>query len=228
MRSVQAESAGSCSEIRLLLADDHNLLRESLGHLLEQQRDMRIVGQASNADEAVTLAASTHPDVVIMDIDMPGRLCFDAAAEILRAGLVKLLFLSAFFHDRFIEEALACGATGYLTKDQSPPELIAAVRRAAKGVATFSTKVQERLVIDPAGGVRLACGGNTRLSSLTGREVEVLRYLAHGLSKKEIANLIHRSYSTVDRHAENLMNKLDIHDRVELARFAIREGLTEA
>ena len=139
----------------------------------------------------------------------------------------SLIFLSAFFHDRYIESALTAQASGYVTKDERPEVIVAAIRSAAADVAYFSPRVQSRLVIEQS-GVRLSTGGTSRASLLTARELEVLRYIALGRTKKEIAGTMDLSVSTVSRHAEHLMAKLDIHDRVELARFAIREGLAEA
>ena len=215
--------------IRVLLIDDHQLVRDSLRDRLEHESDIQVVGMANSGDEALRLTLEVEPHVVLMDIDMPGIVAFDAAKEIKRMRpAVHVVFLSAFFNDRYIESALGAQATGYLTKDQAPNEVVEAIRRAASGIATFSSKVQKRLVIDAQNGVRLGEGGTTRVSSLTPRETEILRYLARGMSKKEIAATLKRSTSTVERHTENLMNKLDIHDRVELARFAIREGLSEA
>lgn len=216
--------------IRVLLVDDHKLLRQSLAGLLESQGDIEVVGSVGTEDEALATARSRKPQVILMDIDMPGRVCFEVARELeSEMPEVRVLFLSAFFHDRYIEAALRCNASGYLTKDQSGEELAEAIRRAADGVASFSDRVRARLVLTSAGELQLAGSGTlTRSSALTQRELEVLRYAARGLSKKEIAQLLGRSPATVERHIENLMAKLDIHDRVELARFAIREGLAEA
>ncbi len=215
--------------IRVLLVDDHALLRDSLGRLLDSEDDLCVVGAAGNADDGVRLARELSPDVLVLDIDLPGRLCFDATREILTLPRPpRVLYLSAFHHDRYIEEALASGAAGYITKDEPPDGLIRAIRKVHSGQIYFSERVRGRLIVEPDGSLRLGAAGSTRASSLTPRELEVLRYLARGLSKKEIAKAMNRSYSTVDRHTENLMAKLDIHDRVEIARFAIREGLAEA
>ena len=154
--------------------------------------------------------------------------CFAAAQEIKRTSPeTSIVFLSAFFHDRYIDSALEAQASGYLTKDESPSAIIDAIRTTSSGVAYFSPKVQSRILIDSR-GARLADAGQSRASSLTARELEVLRYIARGLPKKEIAVTMDLSVKTVSRHVENLMNKLQIHDRVELTRFAIREGLAEA
>ncbi len=214
--------------ISVLLVDDHALVRESLGQWLRAEDGITVVASVGSADEAIQEALRFKPDVVLMDIDMPGLLCFDAAQVIrTRCPSTRVVFLSAFFSDRYIEDALAAGASGYLTKGVPPEQVVKAVRDVAQGGVCFSPEVQQRLVID-SGGVKLGTASKTRVSTLTPRELEVLRYLARGLSKKEIANTMHLSVKTVDNHSASLMSKLDIHDRVELARFAIREGLAEA
>ena len=216
---------------KILLVDDHTLMRESLRDRSFQELDLEVVGSASSADEAVELAGQLSPDVVVMDIDMPGRLCFDAACDIVAMSPeVRMVYLSAFFNDRYIRDALRAHAVSYLTKDESPEVVVDAIRQAAEGLAYFSPNVRDRLVVGPDNTITLEDDGSptTKTDMLTRRELEMLRYLARGMSKKEIAATIHRSYGTVDKHVEKLMNKLDIHDRVELTRFAIREGLAEA
>ncbi len=214
--------------ISILLADDHALVRNSLGERLRAEPDMTVVGEVPDAEQAVEQAIQLHPDVVVLDIDMPGLLCFDAARTILsRCPETRVVFLSAFFHDRYIEQALAVRASAYITKGESLATIIEALRKVASGRSYYSPEVQSRIVVDDQ-GARLAEWGRTRASRLSARELEVLRYIAQGLAKKQIASLMHVSIQTVEVHSRNLMRKLDIHDRVELARFAIREGLAEA
>lgn len=213
--------------ITVILADDHSLVRGALTSWLRQS-GIQVLAEVGNADAAVTACISHAPDVVVLDIDMPGLQCFDAARSIkARCPSTRVLFLSAFFNDRYIEDSLAVEASGYVTKGEPPQTVVAAIREVASGGVYFSPEIQSRLVID-SGGVRLGSRPQTRSSTLTQREVEVLRYIAKGLAKKEIASTMHLSVKTVDNHCTSLMNKLDIHDRVELARFAIREGLAEA
>jgi DNA-binding NarL/FixJ family response regulator len=215
------------NQISIMIVDDHTMVRTTFRDRLELEPDMSVVACVGSADEAVAQAARLVPDIVLMDIDMPGMLCFDAAKTIcLRDSSIRIIFLSAFYHDRYIEQALEVRAWGYVTKNETEQSLIEAVRRVASGVTYFSPDVQSRIVVD-ARGPRLAHAGYSRTSTLTHREMEVLRYLARGMSKKEIGKTVHISVNTVNRHASSLMNKLDIHDRVELARFAIREGLAE-
>ncbi len=212
--------------IRILLVDDHALVRESLSQTLSENPDFQIVGLAEDAQVALMLAEKTIPDVIIMDIDMPGMICFDAAKRIsAQLPHARLIFLSAFVHDRYIEQAIMVGARGYLTKHEPTEKFVEAIRASMRGSTYFSPQVWKRLVVDEK-GFRVNSSTPSRSSTLTVRELEVLRYLANGLSKKEVARMMHVSPKTVEVHTTNMMNKLGIHKQVELARFALREGLT--
>ncbi len=214
--------------IKILLVDDHALVRDSLSRLLDADDVINVIGAVSDASEALIIFNNLQPDIVLMDIDMPGLSSFEAANRM--TSLIpetKFIFLSAFFHDRYIEQALKVQAKGYLTKSEPPANLINAIKQVADGKVYFSSDVRSRIVADSQ-GVRLANSNKrTRTDTLSNREIEVLRYLARGMQKKEIASIMHISVKTVEGHVEKVMNKLDIHDRVELARFAIREGLAE-
>ncbi len=214
--------------ISILLVDDHAMVRRLLGRRLEAEPDMTVVAMVGNADEAITEAIRLKPNIILMDIEMPGLSCFEAAATIRRqCPDSRIIFLSAFFHDRYIEQAMAVQAWGYITKSEPEDSVLSAVRKVSAGIAYFSPEVKARIVVD-SHGARLASQGRSRVSTLTEREMEVLRYLARGMAKKEIAHTMHIAVNTVNRHTTSLMSKLDIHDRVELARYAIREGLAEA
>ena len=214
--------------LSILLVDDHALVRETLRARLDSEADLHVVGSAADAADAVTQAVRVKPDIILMDIDMPGLLCFDAARTIKRESPhTRIIFLSAFFHDDYIEQALAVEAAGYVTKNEAPESLLQAIRSAGANRVYFSPEVQARLVVDGS-GVSLSHKGRSRGSTLTRRELEVLRYLARGLSKKEIARTMHLGVKTIEHHSTSIMHKLDIHDRVELARYAIREGFAEA
>lgn len=214
--------------ITLVLADDHALIRDAMGKLLSAEPDLCVLAEAQTADEAVTLVLQERPAIVLLDIDMPGRTAFDAARIIRsRSSATQIIFLSAFTHDRYIEAALAAGASAYLTKSELVDTVINVIRIVARGGVYFSQQVRDRIVID-RNGPRLQVMPVTRTSTLTPRELEVLSHLASGLSKKEIAEAMSLSVGTVNNHTANLMAKLEIHDRVELARFAIREGLVKA
>jgi len=214
--------------ISVLVVDDHAMVRQMLTNRLDEEPDITVVAGVGTADDAVTEAVRLEPSIVLMDIDMPGMLCFDAARTIgTQCPDTRIVFLSAFFHDRYIEQAMAVHAWGYITKSEPEDAVVEAIRRVSTGVAYFSPEVQARIVVD-AQGAKLAHPQRSRVSTLSERELEVLRYIARGLTKKGIARTMHLSVNTVNRHTANIMAKLDIHDRVELARFAIREGLAEA
>jgi len=216
------------SNIKIILADDHTLVRQSLARLLNESSNMIVVAEVGTADEAVVAAIRSNPDIVMLDIDMPGIAAFDAARTIAaRCPMAKIIFLSAFTHDRYIEAALSCGAMGYLCKTEPPEKVIVAIRTVAAGQSYFSPEVQQRIVVE-SDGVHLAgTEVKSRASALTNRELEVLTYIAKGLSKKEIAKTMHLSVKTVENHTASVMNRLDIHDRVALTRWSIREGLVE-
>lgn len=214
--------------ISILLADDHAMLCGALARTLADEPDLEVVASVNTTDDAVHESARLQPDVVLLDIDMPGMVCFDAARRIQKLSPdSRVVFLSGFFHDRYIEQAIAVQAWGYIIKTESEVVVAEVVRNVVAGQTYFSPEVQSRLIIE--GGVpRPARTRSSRASSLTEREIEVLRCVARGLSEKEIARTMHISPHTVHRHTTSIKNKLDIHNRVELARYAIREGLSEA
>ncbi len=214
--------------ISILIADDHDSVRELLKYRLEAQADMKVVGHVGDAETAAAQANTLKPDIVLMDIDMPGLSAFDAAERITSGcPRTRIIFFTAFVRDRFIEQALAVQAWGYVTKTETSDVVVKAIRNVASGFAYFSPAVQARLVMGPK-GPRLAQENQSLASTLTDREREVLCYIARGMPKKDIADTMCVSVKTVDYHCSNLMDKLKIHDRVELARFAIREGLIDA
>jgi DNA-binding NarL/FixJ family response regulator len=214
--------------ITIVLADDHALLRDVIADRLNEQPDLRVVASCERADDALTTALQLRPNVLLLDIDMPGRSAFEVA-QLVREGSpdTRIVFLSAFVSDFFVGQALAAEAAGYLTKGESPAAVIKAIRDVQAGEHYFSPEVRARLVVETS-GVRLATATHARTMSLTGREVEILRHMARAMSRKAIAQTMHLSVHTVDRHTTNLMKKLDIHSRAELCRFAIQEGLAKA
>ena len=219
---------GMKGKVSILLVDDHALVRDTLADRLQRELDFEVVGIASTAEEAIAIATSTQPDIVLSDIDMPGLNSFEAAKKLLdRLPNLKIIFLSAFVHDVFIEQALSVKAHGYLTKREPPDTVVMAIREVASGGAYFSEEVQSRIVVDEK-GVNLRSESKSLVSTLSPRELEVLQYIAQGLGKKDIAKLTNLSVKTVDHHTSRLMNRLKIHDRVDLARFALREGLIQA
>lgn len=214
-------------EVRILLVDDHVLLSGALAATLQREPDFLVVANAATADEALAIAKESRPDIILMDIDMPGLDSFEAARRLkVIQPDAHIIFLSAHTNDRYIEQALEVQAHGYLTKREPLEKMVAAIREVISGGAYFSEEVQSRIVVAET-GAKLRSGPMSRASTLTRREREMLRYIATGLGKKEIATMLNLSVKTVEHHTTRLMNKLDIHDRVELTRFAIREGVAE-
>ncbi|HAI11904.1 MAG TPA: DNA-binding response regulator [Phycisphaerales bacterium] len=210
---------------RILLVDDHALVRQALADRLSLEDNFTIVGMAGDASEAIDMAVEYQPDIILMDIDMPNLNCFDASSRII--SLVKhvnIIFLSAFVYDHYIDSALAVGAKGYLSKSDSIQTVILAIEQVVNGQVYFSEQVKDRLVIDKKPSTR-SSNTKTRLSSLSPRELEVLGYIAQGKSTKQVASVMNISAKTVESHTTKLMNKLDLHNRVELTRFAIREQI---
>jgi DNA-binding NarL/FixJ family response regulator len=217
-----------CSDtVRILLADDHVLVRQALADRLDLEDNFQIVGVAQDASQAIDLAMELQPDILLMDIDMPNLNCFDASTRIMSlVKSIRIIFLSAFVYDHYIDSALAVGAKGYLSKSDSIQTVIEAINQVMDGNVYFSEQVKDRLVIDkkPAAD---SSKTKTRLSSLSPRELEVLAYIAQGKSTKQIATVMNISAKTVESHTTKLMTKLDLHNRVELTRFAIREQISK-
>jgi DNA-binding NarL/FixJ family response regulator len=214
--------------IRILLADDHRILREGLRSLLSQEPDMQVVGEASDGQQLVKLALELLPDIVIIDVVMPGIDGVEAARQIRsEVPTAKLIALSMHSDRRFVSEMVRAGALGYLVKDSAFEELSQAVRTVINNRPYFSTVITGLLVED---FVRQASaperGAAGPLDLLTVREREVLRLLAEGKRVKEIAFGLKISTKTVESHRQNIMDKLEIHSTIELTRYALREGLT--
>lgn len=215
--------------LRVLCVDDHQFLGEGLRTRLALEPDLEYAGWLGTAEGLQGEVERTRADVVLMDIEMPGPDPFEVLADLLRAcPEVRVLMFSAYVKDHFIDAALDAGAWGYLCKGDDPQEVIEAIRAVRRGEFAFGATVLKRCRPAAAAGT----GGPrekpaSKLSRLTPREVQILRLIGRGLSRTEIAEMIHRSPKTVDNHRAAIMEKLDLNDRVELARFAIREGLVE-
>ncbi len=210
---------------RVLLVDDHMLLREMLQEKLTSEG--LEVTTTGDTTEAIELGIELQPDVTVLDIDMPGRSTFEVA-RVLRteSPATRVVFLSAYVRDVYIEQALAVEASGYLCKCDSLEEILAAIKAVVDGSTCYSREVLQRIVIDGS-RARLADASVSRSSLLTDRERDVLTHIARGLSQRQVAHVLEISIKTVQHHLESVMDKLEIHDRVELARFAIREGIVE-
>jgi DNA-binding NarL/FixJ family response regulator len=213
--------------ITVLIVDDHLLLLEMLQQRLSKEKGIDVVSIAEDGVAAIKEAARCRPDILLMDIDMPGISAFSAALEIkVISPATRIIFLSAYLNDSYISQALEVESAGYIIKEHSLIHLLEAIEIVHSGGNYFSPEVQARLVIDKS-GVSLADEHKVNLQLLTQRELEILADLAKGLHKKEIAKKMQISPKTVDKHCSHIMLKLDLHDRVDLTRFAIREGLID-
>lgn len=214
--------------IRIFVVDDQQLVRMGLRMLFEQAQDIEIQGEADNGAEAVRLAERLTPDVVLMDLRMPGMDGITATRRILAARpATRVVALTTFDDDDHLYPVLAAGACGFLVKDTPPAELLDAVRRAANGEAPFSRDILDRLVTQ-ALHARPSSGTPTDIAvpAITPREREVLGLLGVGLSNKEIADRLHLGVTTVKTHVANLMAKTGRDNRIRLAVLAVLTGIT--
>jgi two-component system response regulator NreC len=211
-------------QIRLLLADDHAVVRSGLRMLLQAQPDMVIVGEAETGQEAIRRVAELSPDVVLMDIEMPGMNGIEATRRIKAdAPAAAVLALTMYEDDQYFFEMLRAGASGYVPKRAAPDELVSAIRAVSRGEVFLYPSLAGRLVQDYLR--RGPAGEEPPSDELTPREQEVLTLIAEGFSNNEIADRLVISAKTVDRHRENLMRKLKLHNRVDLVKYALRKGL---
>jgi DNA-binding NarL/FixJ family response regulator len=217
--------------IRILCVDDHAFLVEGLWARLELEPDMECVGRLETADRLLQEVDRTQADVVMLDIEMPGPDPFEKLKDLHRRfSDVRTIVLSAYVRDHYFEAAVEAGAWGYLSKSDSPDEIVEGIRKVMRGDFALGSHVRDRCqLVKGIGTVRAKeVKPASRLSGLTAREQQILRMIGRGLSRSEIAKAIYRSPKTVDAHRASIMEKLGIHDRVELVRYAIREGLAEA
>jgi two-component system response regulator NreC len=212
---------------RLLLVDDHAVVRSGLRMLLENERDVEIVGEADSARKAIEAASELRPNVILMDIGLPDLSGIDATREIKqRLPEVAIVALTIHEDEEYFFKMLEAGATGYVPKRAAPDELLTAIRAAAQGQVYLYPSLAKLLVRDFLTGGRPA--EEPAPSDITEREQEILTYLAEGASNDEIAQALVISPKTVARHRENLMRKLNLHSRAELVRYAIRKGIIKA
>ncbi|MFE0427281.1 response regulator [Streptomyces sp. NPDC058953] len=216
------------TDIRVLVADDQALLRASLRLLVDAEPGLTAVGEAADGEEAVLLAAGTRPDVVLMDVRMPGtdgieatrRLCADPAT-----AATRVLMLTMFDLDAYVYGALRAGASGFLLKDTPPAELLAAIRVVAAGDALIAPAVTRRLIAEFAARPGPGAPSPGGLGRLTGREREVLELVARGLTNREIGQRLHVGLSTVKTHVSHLLGKFAARDRAQLVIAAYETGL---
>ncbi|MEU8149483.1 response regulator transcription factor [Nonomuraea sp. NPDC048901] len=216
--------------LRVLVADDQDLFRGGFAMILDAQADITVIGEAADGAQAVRAATELRPNVVLMDVRMPGMGGIEATERICATTSAKVLVLTMFDLDEYVYDALRAGASGFLLKDIRRDELAAAVRVVAAGESLLAPTVTKRLIEDlilrPGHGVapRLAA----RLAELTGREAETLRLVARGLSNAEIAGEMVVSEHTVKSHVSRILTKLGLRDRVQAVVFAYESGLVVA
>lgn len=213
---------------RLLLVDDHAVVRSGLRMLLSAESDVEVVGEASTAQEAIDEAQAISPDVILMDIGLPDMSGIEATREIKkRLPKVSVVALTIHEDEEYFFKMLEAGASAYVPKRAAPEELLTAIRAAAAGEVYLYPSLAKLLVTDYLNQEH-APDLKANLDGLTDREREVLSYLAEGTSNEEIAVSLVISPKTVERHRENIMRKLQLHSRAELVRYAIRKGIIKA
>jgi two-component system response regulator NreC len=215
------------AKIRVLVVDDHTLVRQGIVGLLESQPDIEVVGQAGNAQEALAAIPAALPDVVLMDIAMPGISGLDAASEIReRFPTAQVLIVTIHDRDDYLFQALRAGAVGYVLKGAEVQDLLTAVRTANRGEIYLSPSVMKTLVADH---LRRSESGADRATydGLTNREREVLALIAQGMTANEIAKALFLSPHTVQSHRDHIMAKLGLHSKTALIKYAISRGLIQ-
>jgi len=211
--------------IRVLVADDHVVVREGIRHVLAGAPDFDVVAEAGDGDETLALVERFVPDVVVLDITMPGKTGLEVTAELRkRFPAVRILILSMHEHSEYVMEAVRLGAHGYVLKDSGPAELRAAVRAVHEGAGFFSPGIAKRLTAALQGDGPPS-GPRASLEALTARERDVLLGVAAGRTNKQIAAELGISHRTVETHRESLMRKLELRSIAELTRFALEAGL---
>ncbi len=208
--------------MRVLIADDHGIVRSGLRMLLENQPDVEVVAEAGDGAEARDVAIRERPDLAILDVKMPKLTGLQATREIKEhAPEVSVLILSMYDDERYLFEALKAGASGYVLKAQADTELLDAIHAVERGEPFLTPEAQRALIKDVLGE------GSVRDEELTPREQEVVKLVAEAHTNKQIAEILHLAEKTVENHRSNAMRKLGMRDRVELVRYAIRRGLIE-
>jgi NarL family two-component system response regulator LiaR len=207
--------------IRVLIADDHHIVRKGLKVLLGTEKDMQVVGEAENGAEAVSKAAALKPDVILMDIVMPEMDGIEATRRITAENPgARILVLTSFAADDKVFPAVKAGALGYLLKDSTPEQLIEAIRQVHRGEPSLEPSIARKVLQELSGGA-----GKQATDPLTEREMEVLRLIAQGLSNKEIAAKLFVAEWTVRSHVSNILGKLHLASRTQAALYALRSGL---
>jgi DNA-binding NarL/FixJ family response regulator len=216
------------TKITVLLVDDHTVVRQGLRALLEAEEDMSVVGEADDGRQAVQMTERLQPDVVVMDIGMPSLNGLEATRQISKRNpRSKVVILSSYSDDEYVQQLTDAGATGYLIKQTAAQDLVLAIREARKGNVFFSPAISKRLLDHYrhafVRGEAVKKGGRR----LTSREMEVLQFIVEGHANKQIAGKLFISIKTVEKHRQQVMNKLEIHDVAGLTRYAIAKGIIE-
>jgi len=215
-------------KIRVLLADDHTVVREGLKVLLEAEPDITVVGDAETGRQALRLARKLLPDVVVMDIAMPGLNGLEATRQIVReVPRTAVLVLSCYNDDEYVRQLTEAGAAGYLLKQTAAADLVKGVREAKRGNAFFSPAISRRLLEHCRAAFLRGVPAGNRADQLTSREAEVLQLIAEGKANKQIAAELCISIKTVEKHRQQLMNKLNLHEVASLTRYAVSRGIVE-
>src|SRR5688500_9495489 len=213
------------STIRVLIVDDHEIVREGLQTLLAEEPDFEVAGSAGDGASAVAFAKATKPDVILMDLLMPGLDGIEATRRILRDNpAARVLVLTTFADDQHVRDAIQAGAIGYLLKDVLKADLLRALRDATMGKPSLHPEVQQHLMREMA-GKSSSQGEALPHASLTGREVEILRLIAEGRSNKEIAAALHLTEGTIKGYVSTIFDKLGVEDRTQAALYAVKNGL---
>ncbi len=215
-------------QIRVLLVDDHTMVRQGLRVLLEAEKDISVVGEGETGRQAVQLAKKLLPSVVVMDIAMPVLNGLEATRQITReVPTTKVLVLSAYSDGEYVQQLTEIGASGYLLKQTAAMDLIKAVRETKKGNAFFSPAISKRILDQCREAFLNGAPATKRKDTLTTREAEVLQLIAEGAPNKQIAAHLGISIKTVEKHRQQVMNKLNIHNIAGLTRYAISNGVVE-
>jgi two-component system response regulator NreC len=216
------------STIRILLADDHTIIRSGLRLLLDQQADFKVVAEASDGREAVEFVSKLHPEVAVLDIGMPQLNGIEATRQIVsqEGETTKVVILSMHSDEGYVLRALKAGARAYILKNSAEADLIRAVRTVADGKSFFSPAISKMLLEDYVRQIRDKHVEDS-YDLLTPREREVLQLLAEGRTNKEVANLLHLSVYTVDAHRGNILQKLNLHGVPEMILYAVRKGIIQ-
>lgn len=213
------------NKTRVLLVDDHRIIREGLRALLEQQPDFEILGEAGDGRSAVRMVREHKPDVVILDVAMPDLNGIEACRQIVSENpYTRVLALSMHSGKKFVSEMLAAGASGYLLKDSAVEELVQALKTVVSNKIYLSPQIAGIVVEDYV--QFMDRGADNKISKLTAREREILQLIAEGNSTKEIAATLNLSVKTIESHRRQIMEKLELYNVAELTKYAVREGLT--